>query len=81
MYKDLLTSKNINMIPRRDYKQKILEENYRINDNEKIHSFSEYVELESQNDPNFFRWLFEQDDLSDFENPEPDTFSDFLNEL
>lgn len=69
------------MIPRRDYKKIILEENYRINDNEKIHSFSEYVELESQNDPNFFRWLFEQDDLSDFENPEPDTFADFLNEL
>lgn len=44
-----------------------------------------YVERESDNDPGFFRWLFDNDNLSDFgfnlSKEQKQDFEDFLNKL
>lgn len=60
------------MIPRIDYKIQILNENY----NEYCRnsedgegdgmSLREYVERESESDPAFFRWLFDDGYINDF---------------
>ena len=42
-----------------------LEENYRASESEM--SFREYVEAESNNDPNFFAWLFDEAFEEDFD--------------
>lgn len=68
------------MIPRKDYKKVILRENYDQGDNSDV-SFEEWVRLESQGDPGFFRWLFEDDNLGDDECPDDTVFESFLNEL
>lgn len=67
------------MIPRKDYKKVILRENYEEVENSE--AFAEWVRLSSQSDPAFFRWLFEDYDLGDFECPNDADFEDFLNEL
>lgn len=42
-------------IPHKDYKAKVLNENFTISE----HFFSgDYVKQQSENDPSFFRWLF-----------------------
>ena len=66
-------------ITRIDYKKQILSENYRYNESEL--SFAEYVKAESENDPDFFRWLFECDDLSDSCCPDKSEFEKFLSTL
>ena len=60
-------------IPRIDYKLQVLEEN-----NTKNCSLCEYIRNEAENDPGFFRWLFEDENLSDFECPDADEFNEFL---
>lgn len=68
------------MIPHKDYKKVILTENYEQGDNS-IVSFAEWVQRESENDPGFFRWLFEDYDLGDSECPDDTAFESFLDEL
>ncbi|MDO5525667.1 MAG: hypothetical protein Q4F85_06280 [Prevotella sp.] len=45
----------------------------------------EYVECESQSDPDFFRWLFDDRDIEDFginiTSEQTEMFEDFLNNL
>lgn len=67
----------------RDYKIQVLTENY----NNSIAAgetseFAEWVKLESQSDPNFFRWLFEYENLQEFSAGEyEDEFIEFCNAL
>lgn len=55
----------------KDFKKHQLEENwnqYCFNCMEgEEPTFAEYICVESENDPSFFRWLFDDDSLSDFE--------------
>ncbi len=48
-------------------------------------TFKEYVERESENDPIFFRWLFDKEFEQDFDSSlsseEKEQYNDFLNEL
>ena len=48
-------------------------------------SAKEYVQSESQNDPNFFRWLFDKDFEKDFDSSlteeEKKEFNEFLESL
>ena len=50
----------------KEYKKQVLIENYESANNPADISFKEYVERESQNDPNFFRFLFEEEFEDDF---------------
>ena len=67
----------------RDYKIQVLTENY----NNSLATgetceFAEWVKLESQSDPNFFRWLFDDDSLQDFSAGEyEEEFLEFCNAL
>ena len=63
-------------IQRLEYKKQILAENFSQGGNEV--SFSEWVQLESENDPGFFRWLFEIDALGDSDCPNKEAFEKFL---
>lgn len=49
----------------KDYKEQILRENYDeyVNNGGEGLTFREYVEREAENDPNFFRWLFDDGNL------------------
>ena len=52
---------------KRLYKIQVLTENYKNSvKNGETREFAEWVKLESQSDPNFFRWLFDDDSLQDF---------------
>ena len=52
---------------KRFYKIQVLTENYNNSRaNGETCKFAEWVKLESQSDPNFFRWLFDDDSLQDF---------------
>ena len=70
-------------IPRIDYKKQILSENYRYYEGEL--SFAEYVKAEQENDPDFFRWLFElyesDEYFEDFYCPDEYEFEEFLSTL
>lgn len=65
------------MIKNIDNKIKVLEENYNNSDSEM--TFSEYVRRESENDPNFFSWLY--DETSGNEIPEQEVIDSDLEEL
>lgn len=59
-----------------------LMENYENSENSC--TFRDFVEMESESDPSFFRWLFDEvgnEKLSDFENPDPQQFEDFLDDF
>lgn len=52
----------------KDYKEQVLRElydNYIKNGSDDI-TLREYVDREADSDPNFYRWLFDDDDLGDF---------------
>ena len=52
---------------KRFYKIQALTENYNNSlANGETGEFAEWVKLEAQSDPNFFRWLFDDDSLQDF---------------
>ena len=61
----------------KEYKMQMLRENYRLH-SDKSQTFSEVVNLTAQSDPNFFRWLFEDESLNDFECKYAESFSEFL---
>ena len=67
----------------RFYKIQVLTENYNNSiENGETCEFAEWVKLESQSDPNFFRWLFDDDSLPDFSAGEyADEFVEFCNAL
>lgn len=44
-------------------------------------SFPEWVELESESDPGFFRWLYNDWNLGDFDCPNRKEFNNFINNL
>ena len=44
-------------------------------------SFRDYVKRESENDPGFFRWLYDNDELGDYENPDEEAFAKYLESL
>ena len=67
------------MIPRKDYKKVILTENYKQGNKEL--SFADWVLREAYNDPGFFRWLFEDDNIGDFDCPNMADFETFTSEL
>ena len=65
----------------RDYKIQVLTENYNNSLGETC-EFAEWVKLESQSDPNFFRWLLDDDSLQDFSAGEyEEEFLEFCNAL
>ena len=65
----------------RDYKIQVLTENYNNSLGETC-EFAEWVKLESQSAPNFFRWLFDDDSLQDFSAGEyEEEFLEFCNAL
>ena len=67
----------------RDYKIQVLTENYNNSiANGETCEFPEWVKVESQSDPNFFRWLFDDDSLPDFSAVEyEEEFLEFCNTL
>jgi len=56
------------------YAEQVLNENYRQsvskweeqNPNDEPYTISEWCDLESESDPNFYRWLFNNGDIEDF---------------
>jgi hypothetical protein len=58
------------------YAENVLNENYNRfvsrwdeqNPADKPHTIAEWCELESQSDPDFYRWLFNDCDIADFGN-------------
>ena len=67
----------------KDYKIQVLTENYNNSiANGETSEFAEWVKLEAQGDPNFFRWLFDDENLQDFSAGEyEDEFMEFCNAL
>ena len=67
----------------KDYKIQVLTENYNNSiANGETGEFAEWVKLEAQSDPNFFRWLFEDENLQDFSAGEyEDEFMEFCDAL
>lgn len=67
----------------RDYKIQVLTKNYNNSlANGETCEFAEWVKLESQSDPNFYRWLFDDDSLQDFSAGEyEEEFVEFCNAL
>ena len=67
----------------RFYKIQVLTENYNNSvENGETCEFAEWVKPESQSDPNFFRWLFDDDSLQDFSAGEyEEEFLEFCNAL
>lgn len=43
--------------------------------------FAEWIELDSESDPGFFRFLFNNDNLGDFECPDRAAFEEFLEKM
>ena len=68
---------------KRFYKIQVLTENYNNSlANGETCEFAEWVKLESQSDPNFFRRLFEDENLQDFSAGEyEDEFIEFCGAL
>lgn len=74
-------------IPNKEYKRQILRENYEeyiknypTNYPGTPESFREWVELESESDPNFWYWLFEVEEDGEF-CPDKEEFNNFINSL
>ena len=67
----------------RFYKIQVLAENYNNSlTNGETREFAEFVKLEAQSDPNFYRWLFDDDSLQDFSAGEhEEEFLEFCNSL
>ena len=67
----------------KDYKKAQLEENYKQSNCDM--TFAEYVLRESENDPNFFRFLFDESFDSDFDlsisDEQKAEFREFLDSL
>lgn len=66
-----------------EYKLQILKENYKNSGSDL--TLKEYVEMEAEFDPNFFRWLFDEDFDNDFNSSlsadQKEEYQNFLNNL
>lgn len=64
--------------------EQVLRENYNLYC-DKSQTFREYVDCESQSDPGFFRWLFDEEFKNDFDSDlteeQKDLFQIFLNSI
>ena len=76
------------MIKNVDYKKQVLVEQfneYKFNGGEESETLKGYVERESENDPGFFRWLFDNENLSDFgfnlSKEQKQEYKEFINKL
>ena len=76
------------MIKNADNKKQILVEQfneYKFNGGEEPATLRGYVEREADNDPGFFRWLFDNGDLSDFgfnlSKEQKQEYKEFINKL
>lgn len=56
----------MNMIKNKENKKQVLVENFSAYNGEEPATLKGYVERESENDPGFFRWLFDDGSLNDF---------------
>ena len=72
----------------KEYATQVLRENYadyrRNGDHNDITTLREYVEVQAESDPGYFRWLFNNDDLDDFADLTDEQvveYQNFLNEL
>lgn len=70
----------------KDYKKQVLIENYsNYAEGKSDITLHEYVEHEAESDPNFFRWLFDDGDLGDFDfglsDKQREEYKDFIEEL
>ena len=66
----------------KEVKKQQLEENYRMGGSEI--SFKDWIQQESENDPNFFAWLFDLDDDTDYfglSDEQSKDFEDFMSNL
>lgn len=67
----------------RNFKLKVLEEHYR--EVSEGTTFREYVKMEAESDPGFFRWLLGDSDIDDFGDnmteEQKNEFSEFLEKL
>ena len=65
---------------RKDYKIQVLKEAFEL-ENSDI-SFPEFVKLTSESDPGFFRWLFDDEELQDFdEGQHEEEWKKFISEI
>lgn len=78
----------MNMIKNVDYKKQVLVKQfneYKLNGSEEPATLKGYVERESENDPGFFRWLFDDENLSDFgfnlSEEQKQEYKEFINKL
>ena len=76
------------MIKNADNKKQVLVElvsGYKFNGGEEPATLKGYVERESENDPGFFRWLFDNENLSDFgfnlSKEQKQEYKEFINKL
>lgn len=76
------------MIKDTENKKQILVElfnEYKNNDGEEPATLKGYVEREADNDPGFFRWLFDNENLSDFgfnlSKEQKQEYKEFINKL
>lgn len=76
------------MIKNADNKKQVLVElfsDYKFNGGEEPATLKGYVERESENDPGFFRWLFDNENLSDFgfnlSKEQKQEYKEFINKL
>ena len=72
----------------KEYATQVLRENYadyrRNGDHNDITTLREYVEVQAESDPGYFRWLFNNDDLDDFADLTDEQvveYQNFLDEL
>ena len=68
-----------------DYKKQQLKEswdeyNFNCMEGDEV-TFAHYTCVEASNDPGFFRWLFDNNDLSDFECGNEEGFKDFVSSI
>lgn len=63
--------------------RQILEESWKMNNSE--YSIKEYVETEADNDPCFFSWLFNDEEIEDFgrnlNEEQKDAYNEFVEML
>lgn len=71
----------------KNYKVQVLTENYSnyIENSDDNITLREYVEREAESDPNFFRWLFDDGELGDFDfglsDEQREEYREFIEEL
>nr|DAN74253.1 MAG TPA: hypothetical protein [Caudoviricetes sp.] len=74
----------MNMIKNKENKKQVLVENFSAYNGEEPATLKGYVERESENDPNFFGWLFDDGNIesySDLTDEQRQRYKEFLDSL